>query len=496
MGFLQIGWLSFLSSPKSSWRARLVFWGLCLGLLVSCANKSLVRLEKLSKPAAEGHFQEATLAVQEGQDDLYGSNSEFLYAFDLGVLFHYQGMWDSSLVYLSKAENILEELYARSVTNEALSVMTNDNLRPYRGRPFEELWMHQIQILNYLAKGDQDGAVVQVRRAQLAMQALEQKDSEKMNDAPSLRYVSALAYEQQGAIDDALISYFKTLQGFEKTHTPFPPQAYEFAWHQLQKGGRSSDLSESQWAAPASLMQAEQLDELGSEIVVVGYAGQSPVLDELRFWGTYVRDGVLVFHYNDPETGKQITDAWPAPGLPSSELSKAERGQNTRSGTTLHINFAIPKLSPRASVTESFAIRLNSQFVGQTEPLAHVHAQLARNLEEEKTAVITRTVIRVALRTLAAQTAKNQIQTSNPLLNLLTNIGTDVLSDQLEEADLRVGLFLPKTLQMARIPVAPGTHDLTLDVLDAHGRKIGEQSFKEVSVRPGQKTFVFIPSLR
>lgn len=457
-------------------------------LLVSCANKSLVRLEKLAKPAEQGNYVAAEAAVRKNQSDLYGSNSEFLYEFDLGLLLHYQGKWDSSIVHLGKAEKILEDLYARSVTNEALAILTNDNARPYRSRPFEEVWLQEMQILNYLAKGDRDGAVVQVRRAHIALQALQQKDADKYNDDGSFRYLAALAYEQQGdSPDDALISYFKTLQAYKNASVPLPPQVHEVAWHQLKTGGRESDLVGIGFGAPASESDAVELAQTGSEIVVVGYAGRGPVLDELRFWGTYVRDGLLVFHYSDPETGKEITQALPAPGLPPG---------SSQSGTTLHINFATPKMAKRSSVSESFAVRVNDKLVGRTEALADAQGLLAKNLEDERTAVITRTVIRVAVRTFAAQKAKEKLQTGNPLLNLLINIGTDVGADQLEEADLRIGLFMPRTLQLTRIPVAPGSHDVTVDVLDASGRKIGEQSYQKVSVRKGQKTFLFVPSLR
>jgi len=465
-------------------------------LLVSCANKATVRLEKLAKPAEQGNYVAAVEAVRKGQSSLYGSNSEYLYEFDLGLLFHYQGQWDSSIVHLAKAEQILEDLYALSVSNEALAILTNDNARPYRSRPYEEVWMQEMQILNYLAKGDRDGALVQVRRSQIAMQALQQKDNEKYHDDGAIRYISALAYEQGGASDDALISYFKTLEAYQQGNVSLPAQVHAVSWYNLRTGGRESDLAAVGFGAPASEAEAERLAQAGQEIVVVGYAGRGPVLDELRFWGTYVRDGLLVFHYKDPETGKEITDAWPAPGLPSGELAKAEKGQSSQSGTTLHINFAIPQMARRSSVSETFAVRVNSEYKGRTEAIADVQDLLARNLSEDRTAVITRTVIRVALRTIAAQTAKNQMQTDNPWVNLLTNVGADILADQLEEADLRVGLFLPRTLQMVRIPVAPGSHAVTVDVLDPSGRKIGEQAFEGVQVRKGQKTFLFVPSLR
>ena len=81
------------------------------------------------------------------------------------MLYHYAGNNKESIKNFEKAEQVYEDLYTKSVTNEAAAIVTNDNVRPYRARPFEVLLMYQYQILNYLAIGDLDGALVEVRRA-------------------------------------------------------------------------------------------------------------------------------------------------------------------------------------------------------------------------------------------------------------------------------------------------------------------------------------------
>ena len=53
--------------------------------------------------------------------------------------------------------------------------------------------------------------------------------------------------------------------------------------------------------------------------------------------------------------------------------------------------------------------------------------QLAKNLEDTKTATIIRTVIRTTLRTIVTQKAKGEMKTSSPIGNLLLNLGADLL---------------------------------------------------------------------
>lgn len=134
-----------------------------------------MRYDALAQSLEKGGFSGAIQTIQKEESDLYGEKSRFLYHFDLGVLFHYNRDFQKSIEHLTKAEQIYDDLYAKSVTNEAAALLTNDNTRPYRARPFELLFMYQVQILNYLAVNDLDGANVEVKRAQMAMEAFIKK---------------------------------------------------------------------------------------------------------------------------------------------------------------------------------------------------------------------------------------------------------------------------------------------------------------------------------
>ena len=61
---------------------------------------------------------------------LYGKKNLFLYHMDIGALYHYAGVYDSSTNHLLQAADIFDDLFARSITNEAAAIMTNDNIRP------------------------------------------------------------------------------------------------------------------------------------------------------------------------------------------------------------------------------------------------------------------------------------------------------------------------------------------------------------------------------
>jgi hypothetical protein len=424
-------------------------------LLASCASPAKLRGESIAKSTAVVNYQSSIDNVEKKKKKLYNQEDAFLLEFDLGLLCHYNQNYEQSIKHLAAAEQILEELYARSITNEATAIMTNDNVRPYRSYPFEIQWLYNIQILNYLALGDIDGAAIEARRAQLAIHSLQEKD--KFNESGALQYLRALAFERQSysfrnSEDDARI-------------------AYEYAKKNFENSSYTPKL-------------VSQIPRSEQEIVVIGYAGISPVLGENKFWGTYSPDGVLFLNYREAN-GRSQTILLNAIGL----------GGQGFSGQTITIQFALPKMVERPSQTSRFSVTVDEK-IASTETFSNTKYSMENDLENGKNAVLIRTAGRVILRTIAANKVKQKIETGNGLTNLLLNLGTDFATKAIEKADLRLGSAMPLTLQIARIPVEPGKHSVKIDVIDHSGRKAGSFAEQSLNIKKGEKIFLFAPALR
>ncbi|MDB5048595.1 MAG: putative lipoprotein [Fibrobacteres bacterium] len=475
---------------------------LLLLLVTGCADKSLLRLEKIANSAQKDDYQKAIADIRKNKD-LYGGSSQLLYHMDLGILFHYAGQYDSSITELSKATAIHDDLFSKSVSNEALSFLANDNVRPYRGKPHEIVLLHQFLAFDYLALGKYDDALVESRQTQLYLDELKRKagkDLGKFTDDGMFRYLTGIAYQAEGQKDDAAISMYQAIKAYRGSPIALPPSVARGALATLKARDRENDIQELKLTDAAAGSNAggalAPSDVDGSEIIVIGEAGRSPALGQNVFWGTWERDGVLVIHFHDSQ-GKEVTQVLPAPGLPASEANRAGRGGRTRSGTTFHVKFALPSLKNVPSGTRFFTVAGEaSPTPVKTEALTDVEPLMSRFLEENQAAMLTRTVIRVVARTITAQETKSAISGNNPLINLLLNIGTDVLADQLEQADTRAWFLLPRTVQIARIPVKPGVHSLNVEAHDASGRTIGSKAFENIAVKPGEKKFVFYASLK
>lgn len=470
-------------------------------LLGGCANGALVRYEKIAKRAASQDYLAAATAVRAQRESLYGSHSRLLYEMDLGLLYHYAGRYDSSIVFLARAADTWESLYTRSVTNEAASLLVNDNVRPYRGRPYEIVWLRVFQAFNYLAQGDLDGARVEMRQAQILIDEDRRKagsDKDGYRDDPLYRGVAALVYDALGERDDAAISAYFAVKARRDAKENVPAGLASLACRLLRADDRSDDRSddirELDLQCPAAAPPAGPGPDSGT-VVVVGEIGRSPALGETKFQGTWIRDGMLIYQYRDAD-GKTVTNALPAPGLPASEAQKAGSGRATRSGTTLSIAWAMPSIRKVGFRSRILSVA-DAAGSGATrgEPWGEPGDELERDMERNRTTVLLRTVTRVVIRTLATEKAKSELRTDNPILNLLTDLGADFLSSQLEQADVRSWFLLPGTVQFARLTVPAGKRTLQIGAVDGDGSTVRSE-VREVDVRPGGTTFVFFNSLK
>jgi tetratricopeptide (TPR) repeat protein len=478
--------------PVSS-RAALPGLALLSLLLAGCANRGLTRYDAIVKQASSQDYLAAVKVLKKERAKLYGSQSALLYNMDVGLLYHYGGVYDSSIVYLRRAVDVHEELFAKSVTNEAASLLVNDNVRPYRGRSYEIVWLHLFLAFDYLALDRADDARIEMRQAEIFLNEVKRKaggDAKAFRDDAAFRAFSALVYEALGERDDAAISIYAAVKNLRQRKQPVPPGMAAYAWRLLDAEDRPNDIRELDLQPPA--VKPARFPG-GGELVVIGALGRSPALGETAFWGTWVRDGVLVYYYRDAN-GKVVSQALPAPGLPQSEYEKG-RGRNTRSGTTLHLKWAMPSLREVPSQSRLLRVAADSAGAAAGEAWGDTRELLQQDLDEGRTAMLTRTVIRVAVRTLAAEKTKAQMRTDNPIVNLLLSLGTDALADQLEQADVRLWFLLPRTLNVARIPVPAGNHTLQVAAENAEGKVVRVETL-HAHVRPGKTRFVFFNSLK
>lgn len=127
---------------------------------------------------------------------------------DYGTVLHAAGRWAESRDVLAKADELAQQLAFTSVTEETGALLGNETVRVYRGEDFEKLMISVLQALNYAALGDDEGALVEVRRCNERLEKM--RESGKPYEQLAIaRYLGGLLYEDQHAWDSAAIDCAK-----------------------------------------------------------------------------------------------------------------------------------------------------------------------------------------------------------------------------------------------------------------------------------------------
>ena len=438
----------------------------------------------LDKPLDDNYVARIA-GIQKDRKKLYGDGvtNAFLYYMDVGVLFHYAEMYDSSNAYLFKAQEIFYDLFTKSVSNEAAALLTNDNVRPYRSKPYELTVVHQLTALNFMAMGKFDEALVESRKMQIYFNEWESKGAadKKYHTDGMFHLFSALAYERVGESDNSLISTFLSASAYKKGPVPLAVEVEGFAYDRLKAGDRESDVTElglrpddgpNKWTA--------KMGE--AEIVIVGYAGKGPKMIEQNWGGTFASGGNLRISSSGKNKGTYETRS---PDMPDSHRSKI------KAGSIHHVKISLPELVTASSRVDRFSATLNggSQVFWSAE-VNDINLQAKKALADDFGAIVARTAIRAVIRTIAT----DQIQktdTGNSGVNLLLGVGSMIYNEAAEHADVRMCFMLPQKIIVTRIPVQPGTHTVQMQVHDKSGGVIGRKSFENIEVKKGEKKVLF-----
>ncbi len=212
-------------------RLKISFLPPGLPLLLAACGPSTHLYVQVDHHLLQRNFEAADTVVANGEKR-YGSRNELLYHLDRGMLLHLAGRYQESNRFLDGAQRIAEELYTKSITGQAGSLLTNDNTLPYEGEDFERVMIHVISALNYVFLDEWDEALVEARRVDHQLNLFNdryEKKSVYQEDAFA-RYLSGLLYEARREWNDAWIAYRKAHEAYRTYETQYgtpPPEALE-----------------------------------------------------------------------------------------------------------------------------------------------------------------------------------------------------------------------------------------------------------------------------
>ena len=459
---------------------RLAFFAL-LCLSVGCGGYNMGEVYR----SLEAGNPETALAYL---DDKAPKKDNLPFLFERGAVAHYADKFQESNAALSRAEDISEDLYTRSISKEAAALLTTDLARPYSGARFERLLSHYYRILNYLFLNEIEGALVECRRAtQLIRYYIDEHEDYDYFGAAFLAYLSGMLFESAGDLNDAFISYRQAEEYYElaspKTGMS-PPRDVGLSLARLARQlGFTDDEALYQGKYGAPHVPAEDQGEL----ILLYESGYVPSKYEESFTLPILTTDS--FDY-DTEGGR-------------SNFARRLMARRGKSYSEIKLEYllhvAIPAIrSNRPRFAGIAAVAGDAERGGFL--VADVETMAIETLESQEGSILLRTVARALLKYLAYREITKRSDDSGESedkgaskqsiwASLLGRI-VNVVNVATEHADTRSWQTLPNQIFLVRMYLPAGSHTVTLVFSDGFNRQVGAESLENVVIRENETTFL------
>jgi hypothetical protein len=423
------------------------------GVLAACGGPSGSMRKDVNASLAGRDYAGAEKKVVAAKESSYGRKNQVLYYLDLGAVQHDAGEFAESDKSLDRAERRMEELYTKSVTRAAGTLMLNDNTTEYAGERFERALVNAYRALNYTFLNKREDALVEVRKLSRLLQEYSDvygAKSTAYKDDAFAEFLASLLYDDDGKPDDARIAR-------EKSRAAYASWARSY--------GTPVPRLEPVGAKPGA-----------GEIVFLHYNGVAP-----------------------RKVSKTFSFAWreALTYLDATRDDEAEAGQAKRAlaagltaGRAIAVAFPDYVQDPyqiAGSAVEAGGVKADTELASDVAAIAR------KDLEERLGVIRGRAIARAAVKFILAKAASDAAAKKygkNSWQSLLTQAGGAVASVATEVADTRAWATLPAQFRVARLYVPPGLHDVTVTYYGPGGAALSTQVFKGVTVVKGRRTYL------
>lgn len=462
-------------------------------VLEGCAG-SLSHYDKLYASLHQGNPEQANQIIVAAEAQ-YGATSQLLYLMDHGMALHLAGRYEESAKVLEQADAMVEDLYTRQLRNEALSLIVNDAKRPFRGDPYEQVYINVINALNYARLGQLGEALVEARRIDHRLNVLaDTVDKEDYQEDPFARYLSGLLYEANGDLSNAFVAYRKSYEAYQRAQSwsevTIPQTLKQDLLRITQRLNLSNEHAGYKQAFPGISWPSGQNNGQG-EIVLIGMHGRAPRLEDQFIDVPISLDALGLLLYT-----KQLGRNQPQQAGGVDAVLYGLQGEIVR--------ISLPRVVPqktRVSFGRVIVNGVGGQENYQTELMSSVTAAAKKNLADRLPSVTLRTVARAALKMSTAEgigygvSAAGKDEETRNLIHAIVSTLLKVLVITTEEADKRSWRTLPDEIHVSRFFVTPGPLTLKYQSVGRQSNLIGAPKTFTVTVQPGETQIltVFTP---
>ena len=438
---------------------------LCLSL--GCSPYSM---EEVRIAFEQGDFDGALIEL-----DADGKGQAKLpYLFERGLIAHYGDQFDESNRTFELAEVTSDDLYTKSISREAVSLLTSDNLRSYAGSQYERLLIHYYRAFNYVFLNMPDDALVECRKASRLLQFYADADENyEFVGAAFIAYLSGILYEWAGDWNDAFIAYRWAERAYKQYEEvlgiPFPQDVGESL---VRLAGRLGFQEEFERYTATYGEPPDDPSDSGELILLYETGFVAAKIEENIVFPILKTDPIVQEDADRDE--KEVR-----------EYGRTLIRRRNRRYKEVEVEYLLRVAIPayRSNRPRLVGIDANTAYGGAAGVLVEdIEAAAMKTFESELPTIMLRTVVRGVLKYLGFRRANQEGEIAGRLVNLL-NVVT-------ESADTRSWQTLPNQILLVRLRLPAGTHRIKLSFSNRANRQVKTDTLEDVVIRKDDTTFL------
>jgi hypothetical protein len=340
--------------------------------------------------------------------------------------------------------------------------MFSDSAGPYKAPAYEKLMINTMNMMNYLARSDLNGARVEARRLAVMQKYTRDKGDKARALLGPGSYLAGFVFEKSGKADEALRYYDEALEYGEYHSLAEPVRRL------MQQSSYSSPhIRELLSQNPPPKTADAPKDDDGELLVIVNF-GRVPAKYAKRI-----------------PIGLALTFASGA----ISPFDQERANKLALQGLVTWVNY--PELGRPRGTWGQPSFMLDGQW-GQMEGIVAVDQEAQLAWDDAKGAIIASAITRTITRVVAGEGTKAIVGgkdgSTTSIIGELLSLGVQATLTATDTPDTRNWSTLPARIAFGRMRVRPGTHTVSLTA--AGGRK-----HQTVTVEPGGWAVVNLTAL-
>lgn len=462
--------------------ALLVLALLFTATTVACGQWRMVNTDtRVRQQARTGDYERALTTLQASKHRGYKAQDAVLYWLNEGMLLHLVGRHRESIAAFNRAEARSKQLFTRSISKHVKAAFTSNAALDYQGEDHEKVLINVMKSLSFLSLGDAQGALVEARKINRKLEYLNTVYREHKNaysEDPFAHWLMGMLFELEGSHDDARIAFANARRVYvdhfgKRYRMAMPAFVVEDLARAAARTGEAELLDSLRTeSGNPRLGHTGDLTRTHGEVVVIHLNGEGPTKDDFSVQCRFQGQIPIGCNYR-PGGGYMVASSMPKP----------RNGQST-------VTVAFPRVVTSKPAFKR--ITLSAGGLETTSELALPIDRIAQETLRDKLPRIFRSAVIRAVTKASSRKAANragnrlkQRGKTGSVLGFALKLGTDTATSWTEEADKRAWSTLPARIEVARLWLPTGSHEVTLSLPNGKTRTISN-----VRIAPGQRVFL------